>query len=309
MNTRFCLIFLVCLAILPFTLSGQDLDPRAYVRVPVKTTTLITGMVYSYGGVVSEPTLPVKNIKADVISGTLGVAQSFSLFGLSAQSLVVIPYSYAKVTGEVGDQQRSLSRTGFSDMRMRLSVLFLGAPAATLPQMMKDKTRKTILGASINIVAPTGEFFPDKLINLGTNRWAFRPELALSQPLGKRCLFDLYGGVWLFTNNSTFYPGNVLRKQEPMGAFQGHFSYNVNARSWVAFNATFYSGGESSLEGVAKDDRQSNMRIGLTAMVPTGKMSSLKFAASTGAVVRIGQDFTTFSLGWQKSWIKGLKKK
>lgn len=290
-------------------ISGQDLDPRAYIRVPIKMTTLVSGLVYSYGGVVSDPTLPVKNIKADVLSGSVGVAHSFNLFGLSAQALVALPYSHAKVSGEVGDQQQSVTRTGFADMRMRLSVLFLGAPAATLPQMMKDNSRKTILGASINMVTPTGQFFSNKLINLGANRWAFRPELALSQPIGKRYMFDLYTGVWLFTDNATFYPGTVLRKQDPMGAFQAHFSYNLNTFAWVAVNATFYTGGASTLEGVAKDDRQSNTRIGITAVVPTGKLSSLKFAASTGAIVRIGQDFTTFSLGWQKSWIKGIKKK
>lgn len=306
---RIPILTMVCMVVLSFPVSGQDLDPRAYIRVPIKMTTLIGGMVYSYGGVVSDPTLPITNIKADVYSGSLGVAHTFSLFGLTAQGLVALPYSHANVSGEVGNQQQSISRTGFADMRMRLSVLFLGAPAVTLPQLMKDRTRKTILGASINMVAPTGQFFPDKLINLGTNRWAFRPELALSQPIGKRCMFDLYTGVWLFTDNATFYPGTVLRKQDPMGAFQGHFSYNINATTWVAVNATFYTGGASTLEGVAKDDRQSNTRIGITAVVPTGKLSSLKFAASTGAIVRIGQDFTTFSLGWQQSWIKGMKKK
>lgn len=307
LRLQFCFITCICFGIM--TAEAQDLDPRAYIRVPIKMTTLIGGMVYSYGGVVSDPTLPITNIKADVYSGSLGVAHTFSLFGLTAQGLVALPYSHADVSGEVGNQQQSISRTGFADMRMRLSVLFLGAPAATLPQLMKDKARKTILGASINMVAPTGQFFSNKLINLGTNRWAFRPELALSQPIARKWMFDLYTGLWLFTNNPTFYPGNVLRKQEPMGAFQGHFSYNIKATTWVAVNATFYSGGASTLEGVAKNDRQSNTRIGITAVVPTGKLSSLKFAASTGAIVRIGQDFTTFSLGWQKSWIKGLKKK
>ena len=303
-------IFLfICMGSIYAPLFGQDLDPRAYIRVPVRMTTLVSGLVYSYGGVVSDPTLPLKNIKADVYSASLGVVHSFSLFGLTAQGLVALPYSRADATGELGNQQQSISRMGFADMRMRLSVLFLGAPAVTLPQMMKDRTRKTILGASINMIAPTGQFFSDKLINLGTNRWAFRPELALSQPIGKRWMFDLYTGVWLFTNNASFYPGTVLRKQDPMGAFQAHFSYNLNTFAWVAVNATFYTGGASTLEGIANDDWQSNTRIGITAVVPTGKMSSLKFAASTGAIVRIGQDFTTFSLGWQQSWIKGMRKK
>lgn len=292
-----------------YPLLAQDLDPRAYVRVPLKTTTLITGFGYSYGGVVLDPSVPIKDIKADVQSASVGVAHSFNFFGLTSTALVALPYSWAQVSGKVQEQDQHVTRAGFGDMRLRYSVLLLGGKAATLAEMMKDRTRRTILGTSLNITAPTGEFIKGKLINLGTNRWSIRPELALSQPIGKRWTADAYAGIWLFTNNAIFYPGNVVRKQDPMGSFQAHISYNVKPNLWVAFNSTFYAGGASSLGDTYNDDRQSNIRLGITAVIPTGKVSSLKFAASTGAVVRIGQDFTSFSIGWQYSWIKGLNKK
>jgi len=306
---RYLRIFLIAILVLSvLQVSAQDLDPRAYLRVPVKTTTAIGGFVYSYGGVVTDATLPVKNIKADVQATSLGVAHSFNLFGLTAQGLVALPYSWAQVSGEVGDQQQHITRSGFADMRMRFSVLFLGAPAVTLSELRKNPVRKTILGASINVIAPTGQFFSNKLINLGTNRWSFRPELAISQPVSKRWVFDLYAGVWFFTNNDSFYPGKSLRKQEPMGAFQGHFSYNINPITWIAFDATYYTGGNSTIDGVVKDDRQANSRIGITGVLPTGRFSSLKISMSKGVIVRLGQNFTTFSIGWQRTWFGGLKK-
>jgi hypothetical protein len=269
---------------------------------------MISGFVYSYGGVVTDATLPVKDIKADVQFGSVGVARSFNFFGLSSQALVALPYSWAQVSGEVGNQQERVTRAGFADMRMRFSVLFFGAPAVTLAELRKNPVRKTILGASINIIAPTGQFYSDKLINIGTNRWSFRPELALSQPLSKRWMLDLYAGIWFFTTNNSFYPGHSVRSQNPIGAFQTHLSYNISPLAWLAFDATYYTGGASSIDGVIKDDRASNVRLGVTAVVPTGKLSALKFAASKGAVVRIGQNFTTFSIGWQHSWLGGLKK-
>jgi hypothetical protein len=165
--------------------------------------------------------------------------------------------------------------------------------------------KKTIVGASLSIGAPTGQFHADKLINIGTNRWSIRPEVAISQPVGKRWLIDVYAGVWFFTTNSTFYPGSATRSQEPMGAFQAHVSYNITPRFWVAYNTTYYTGGRSSIDGTYNSDQQSNTRIGVTAVMPVGKANSIKFAASTGAVVRVGQDFTTFSLGWQHAWITG----
>ena len=87
-----------------------------------------------------------------------------------------------------------------------------------------------------------------------------------------------------------------------MGTFQAHVSYNIGARLWVAANATYYVGGKSSVNDVYNDDRVANARIGVTAVMPVGKSNSLKLAASTGAVVRVGQDFSTFSIGWQHSW-------
>jgi hypothetical protein len=187
-------------------------------------------------------------------------------------------------------------------MRFRFSWLLLGAPAASIGEIAKAP-RKTILGTSLNIVTPTGQYFPEKLINLGTSRWAFKPELAISQPLGKRWLIDFYSGNWLFTKNDSFYPGSSVRTQKPLGSFQGHISYNIKPLMWVAFDCTFYTGGNSSVDGVKMDDRQSNSRIGATMVLPVGKRHSVKFAYSTGAIIRSGADFTSISAGWQTTFL------
>ena len=138
-------------------------------------------------------------------------------------------------------------------MRLRVSVLVRGAPALSVAEFAKAP-RRTILGTSLTVVAPTGQFFPDRLINLGVNRWAFKPEFAVSHPMGQKWLLDVYAGLWLFTANDSFYPGASLRTQAPMGAFQAHLSYNVTRKMWAAFNATYYVGGRTTIEGVGKDD-------------------------------------------------------
>lgn len=286
---------------------SQDLDPRAYIRVPANSTTLITGFSYSYGGVVTDPTVPVKDVNAHVATPSVAVLQAFSLFGLTSQVLAALPYSWADGSGLLNGQPSQIHREGLSDMRLRFSILLHGAPATDLAHIIKAP-RRTIIGASLNIVAPTGQYFPDKLINLGTNRWAFRPEIALSQPLGKRWLLDIYSGVWFFTNNNAFYPGDQLRTQNPLGAFQLHLSYNLKNKMWFAFDATHYMGGNSRVGDVWKQDRQVNSRIGATMVMPVSRMFSLKLAASTGAIVRSGQDFTTFSLGWQTTWFSKADK-
>ena len=281
---------------------AQDLDPRAYVHVPINGTSLIWGLGVSHGGVVTDPTVPITDLLATVTTPSVGLARSFNLFGKTAQGFAAVPFSWADLSGEVLGDAKTAHRAGLSDLRLRMSVLVRGAPASTVLQLA-TLPRRTILGASLSIVAPTGEFFPDKLINLGTNRWSFKPEFAVSQPIGERWLLDTYAAIWFFTANDSFYPGTLTKTQEPMGAFQGHLSYNFRRQLWAALNATYYGGGRTTVEGVANSDLQSNSRIGGTFVMPVGRRHSVKFAVSKGAIVRLGADFTTFSFGWQTGWV------
>ena len=289
---------ILILLLIGFSLSAQDLDPRAYARVPVDMTFLVTGFVYTYGSVVSDPTLPIQDLKANVESPLLAIGRTFSLFGLTSQALVSLPYSWAQLSGKLVGKDSSATRSGLGDTRFRLSVLLLGAPAATIKQFSKSSPQ-SVIGASITVIAPTGNYFTDKLINLGTNRWSFKPEIGLSYMVDKQWLIDLYAGVWFFTNNNSFYPGTSLRSQEPLIALQTHISYNFNPLMWAAINITYYTGGQSSVNDIYKDDRQNNSRVGATFNFPVSKKSAIKIAYSTGAIIRFGANFSTISIAWQ----------
>jgi hypothetical protein len=282
-------------------LSAQDLDPRAYARVPVDATVLIAGFNYTYGGVVLDPTLPIKDLEAKVQAPILGLARTFNLFGLTSQAFAALPYSWAQASGKVLGEDSSITRNGFGDMRFRVSVLFLGAPAVTVEEFAKTSPQ-TVLGASLMVTAPTGQFFSDKIINLGTNRWSFKPEIGLSYMLSKQWFIDLYAGVWFFTDNNSFYPGTSVRSQDPLITFQAHVSYNFNPLMWAAIDFTYYTGGQSSINNIYNDDRQNNSRVGATFNLPVSRQSSIKLAYSTGAVIRIGGNFSTISLGWQTAF-------
>jgi hypothetical protein len=290
----------MCLLFLAEHGLAQDLDPRAYAHVPVDITVVVAGFSYSHGGVVTDPTVPLEDLQAEVETPMLGVGRTFGLFGRTAQAFVALPYSWAQASALVMGVPNSTNRAGLSDMRVRLSMLLLGAPATPVEKFANAK-RETILGASLTIAVPAGQYFPEKLINLGTNRWAFKPEIALSHPFGGRWMLDLYAAVWLFTTNNSFYPGTSTRSQDPLATFQGHLSYNVLPTLWGAFDMTFYAGGRSTLNGIGKDDRAKNVRLGGTLVLPVGRLMSVKLGYSTGAVVRIGADFSTISVAWQIS--------
>lgn len=302
--TRVALAAMVslCLLLLVVPVSAQDLDPRAYANVPVNATFLVSGFSLSNGGAVADPTLPLTGIHATVQTPSLGVAHTFSLFGRTAQAFGALPYSWAQVSGNVFGEAADTTLAGLSDMHVRISVLVRGAPAASVLEILKAP-RRTILGTSLTVVAPTGQYFSNRLVNVGTNRWTFKPEFAVSRPIGQKWLLDTYAGLWLFTANNAFYPGTLVRTQAPIAAFQAHVSYNFRRQTWAAFDATYYVGGRTTIQGVENDDRQSNSRVGATLVLPVGRRHSVKFAVSRGAIIRYGADFSTVSFGWQTTWV------
>lgn len=280
---------------------AQDLDPRAYVHVPVDGTFLMLGFGASEGGIVTDPTLAVTEVQASVVTASVGAGRSFALLGRTGQVFAVLPLSSADVSGKVLGDQRAVRRDGLSDLRLRVSWLVRGAPAFTVTELARAP-RRTILGVSLNVAAPTGEYDPERLINLGTNRWGFRPEFAVSQPIGQRWLVDAYAGLWLFTANNESYPGTQAKSQSPLGSFQAHVSYNFQRQLWAALDLTYYVGGRTTVEGVRAEDMQSNVRGGFTVALPVRQRHSIKIAVSRGAIVRLGANFNTYSLAWQTAW-------
>lgn len=291
----------MCLIFFTASMSAQDLDPRAYARVPVDIALIVTGFNYTYGDVILDPTIPIKDLEAKVETPMLGTARTFNLFGLTSQAFVALPFSWAQASGKVIGEGMNVTRSGLGDTRIRLSVLLFGAPAVNLEQFAKSSLQ-SVLGASLTVLVPTGHYFSDKLINIGTNRWSFKPEIGLSYTLTKQWFIDLYAGVWLFTDNNSFYPGNSSRSQNPLIALQTHVSYNINPLMWAAIDFTYYTGGQSSVNDVYNDDRQNNSRIGATFNLPLSMQHSIKIAYSTGAIIQIGANFSTISIAWQMAF-------
>jgi hypothetical protein len=169
--------------------------------------------------------------------------------------------------------------------------------------------QKLLVGASLKVVAPTGQYDPTKLINLGANRWAFKPEIGLSRRWGSWIL-DAYAAVWFFTENPEFFsrnqyfPGVQSQTQEPIFAFETHLSYDFRPRLWVSLDANFWRGGRTSLNGVENPATlQKSSRIGVTASSPLTRHQSIKVGYADGAYVRFGGDYKIASAAWQYSWV------
>jgi hypothetical protein len=282
--------------------SAQDLEPKAYSASPIGAVFVVASVGRSTGSVVTDPTLPLRDVKAEIHAAIVAGGYTFAMFGKLAMLTAAVPYSWGEVSGMVGEetQTRSVTRSGPADLRAKLSVNLMGNPAMRT-RAFAVAPRKTIVGTSLTVIAPTGEYDNTKLINLGANRWTVKPEVGVAVPLGPWD-FDAYAGVWLFTRNPEFFPGDQPRSQDAVVAIQGHASYTFRPRLWLAVDATWYAGGGSRVGDAAPADGFNNSRLGATLSLPIGRRQSFKVAYSSGVAVRTGTDFRTVNVGYQWLW-------
>jgi hypothetical protein len=186
-----------------------------------------------------------------------------------------------------------------------MSVNFIGAPALSLAEF-RDYKQNFILGASMQVFLPLGQYDPDRIVNLGTNRFTFKPEVGISKTLGP-VFIDMAAAVAFYTVNNDFYQGKT-RSQAPIKSVQGHVIYTFRKGIWAAIDGTYYWGGSTTLDGAKGNDLQKNTRVGLTFVMPLSIHHSLKLNYSTGVSTRTGTDFDSFAIGWQYRWTKGIPK-
>ena len=289
-------------------LCAQDLAPRAYIITPVHWNAITLSDAFNDGDILLEGAIPVTGGTGKGHIPALSLYHALGFFGRSASVVASLPYGVMNFHGTVAGAEASAYRSGLLDAVFRFSVNLKGAPAMSLAEYGKWR-QETLVGFSIKVVAPTGQYDPTRLLNWGANRWAFRPELGLSHRRGHWVL-DAYGGVWFYTTNPEYFshnasvPGTQTQSQKPIVAFETHLSYDVRSRFWISLDANFWTGGRTSLNGVENPaTEQRSSRVGVSASFPLTRHQSVKASYANGAYVRFGGDFQVVSLAWQYSWI------
>ena len=285
-------------------LSAQELQPRAYIPTPVGMNFFSASYSNNSGGLLFDPALPVEdgNVKANIYALTFG--QTLAVLGRTTQALAVIPYVEANLDGHFAGDQTHLYRSGVGDMVFRYAMNIHGAPAMSREKFAAYR-QKTIVGASITVAAPTGQYDPVRLINIGANRWAFKPEIGVSRAITKWTV-EGAAGIWLFTTNNKFqYNGASTRSQIPLGSMQLHLVRLLPRRMWLAGDATFFTGGRSQVNGNDRNDYIANQRFGATFGIALNHRQAIKVSFFDGVLTRIGADIRSIGVSYTVIWQKG----
>lgn len=278
---------------------AQEMEPGAYSRAPVGTNFVLIAYAYQEGDVLLDDALPLRDVSVKLHSGSIGYGRTFGLIGRQANVAFFMPYVHGKAQGTVFEDSVEVHRSGLADFRARFALNLIGSRAMS-PQEFAKAPRKTTIGASVTVVGPSGQYDRNRLVNVGSNRWAFKPEIGLSKPMG-RWTFEAAGGAWLYTTNKDFF-GGATRYQEPLLSFQGHVLYTFKPRMWLAGGGTYFRGGRTKVNGVLNDDSRNNSRYGATFSYPLTRSQSLKLAFSRGLTARFGGSLTSIGVAWQYAW-------
>jgi len=275
--------------------------PRAYWPAPVGTNVLVLGYQHSRGDIVVDQSLPVSGVDSSIDYLQLSYQRSVDVLGRSAAFQISQGFADGTTSGFVEGERRTRRTVGPLDTVGRFAINLIGAPTLDTEGMRELRAApRPIVGASLTVSVPTGEYDEDRIINLGTNRVSVKPEIGTIVPIGAGFLLEADLGVWFFEDNEEFV--GATRKQDPVWNAQLHLIRRFRPGFWAALNANFYGGGRTRVGGERNSDLQRNSRLGATLVYPVARGQALRFALSTGTVTETGGDFELFSVAWIRAF-------
>ena len=278
---------------------AQDLEPRTYTNIPVGQNFLGVGYLYSEGEVNPSPSVPLRDIEITMQGAVAAYVRSLDLWGKAGKVDALWGRLCQEGSGLVNEVRIKGDRCGTIDPSVRLSYLFYGAPAMDMKTFRANPAQR-VIGVSLKVDMPYGDYNNENIINTGSNRWTFKPEIGISNRWGRWSAETAFAAR-LFGDNDNA-KGNTTLEQDPLYQVQLHVIYDLPKGRWISLNGNYFWGGRTEKNGVRGDDRQENSRVGVTFALPLTTQQSLKFYASRGLISNIGNDSDTVGVVWQYRW-------
>lgn len=266
---------------------AQEIEARAYSNAPIGINFLTGGLAQAKSG---SYTL---NTQA------LSLTHVIDVVGQSGRLTLVLPYAELSGTGQVGAQTINASAEGLSDPLIKASVNLYGAPALTNSEFITYQ-QDLIIGASIAASIPWGKYNSNQMINVGANRSLIQPAMGLSQAVGPWRL-ELAGMATIYTSNNNYMGSNTL-SQSPIYSGETHLIYYFPSTAWISADATYFTGGQTYLNGLPVNGAQENWRFGSTLSYPLDKSNSIRLSASKGVYSRTDTSYNAVGISWQYRW-------
>jgi len=263
------------------------------------------GYVYAHANSSIDTSVIVTGAKLNAHQGTLDYTRYFGLLHRLMWLEATVPI--AGLSGSIPGTNVQTSTTGAGDSSYQVAMLLKGGSALSVAQFENYKPSTTV-GVSFTLTAPTGLYHPDKVLNLGSDRWSFKPEVGIAHPFGpeQKWEFDGYANIYFFTDN-TSYRGREVLRQHPLPGVEGHISYAFNDNLWASFDTRYSSRGTTFLNGVDQNNPQQNFLLGSEMNLSFNPRNSLVFTFAKALVHNNGPAVVGFSVRYDYVWGKGYR--
>jgi hypothetical protein len=300
MNKRLLACFAVAFFCTPGKASAQFNDARAYDNTPVGVSQIELNYAYVRSNASVDPSLAIAGANLNLNQGTISYTHCFGVFHRLAWIEAAVPL--AGLDGSITGTNIRGSVAGAGDSSYQVAMLLMGGQALNISQFESYKPASS-LGLSFTITAPTGLYNTNKILNLGSDRWSFKPELAVSRPFGpdQKWEFDGYGNVSFYTDNTSYHGKEILR-QQPLPGLEGHISYSLNDRAWVSLDTRYSFRGTTDVAGVSQNNAQQNFIVGSELNISLSPQNSLTFVFAKAVVHQNGPTATGFSIKYDYTW-------
>lgn len=294
------LVWCVLALLRPDRAWAQFTDPHQYDNTPVGLNQVEVGYAFVHGNASLDPSVAIADASLDLNQGIVAYSRYFGLFDRPAWVEAAVPV--ARLGGSIIGTPISAATTAFGDSSYALAMLLSGGSALDVNQF-DNYSPTTALGVSLSVTAPTGRYDADKVLNLGSDRWSFKPEIALSVPFGReqKWQLDSYGNVYVFTDN-TSYRGHEILRQAPLAGLEEHISYSVTERVWISFDTRYSFRGSTSVDGVDQNNRQQNVLVGGEMNVALDSRHSLQLGFAKAVVHQNSAALTGFNVKYDYAW-------
>ena len=304
MNPAVRLFKATLLPLLALPCLAQDIEPRRWSHLPIGANFGGLGYGFSTGDITFNPVLRIEDGQFDLHTAAIQYIHSFELFGKSARFDLAQAYQTGTWEGRLNGSPASVDREGWADSTLRFAVNLIGAPPLSGKEFAAYNAATTcedIVGVGLLIRLPTGEYFDNKLINLGSYRYTFTPQFGWVHNQGKWST-ELSGSASFATENDEFFNGKTL-DEEVYFVGQAHVSYTFRPGLWLTASTGYGYGGESSIDGVPTNDLKGNFGWGLSLGIPINRAMGFKLSyIGTRTQEDTGADTDTFSLGFSMMW-------
>jgi len=299
-----CALLLIVISVSPSLCSSQEIEPRRWSHLPINSNFVGGGYSFTQSNIYFDPVLQIENAEAEIHTIALKYLRTFELLEKSARVEFTQGYQEGKWKGTISGIPDSVTREGLTDSVARFAVNLYGAPPLQGREFAAYRAAtdvETIVGTALAVNLPTGEYMEDKFINLGTNRFTFRPQFGVVHNRGKLSL-ELTCAIWLYTDNNDFYNGNKL-EQKPLYTAQSHLIYTLRPGIWAAASIGYAYGGKSSVNGEEKNDLKENLDWALSIGYPlTHRLGVKMIYLSTRTQQETGMDTDTVAAALSYLW-------